>query len=221
MREKAGQILFHYHRHAKCVGLVEEGGLAVLPQRLVNMRRRPDLVVMPFWQERHRIALLPADLLGGMFGNAVMVGGQHRLGIFDVELFLSRLGLALGILDRDTGSPQMIAKRAHQMLFLGCLQDIVILVITTNRLQIAEAGFADVVVALFENKKFQLGGHHRLEAKRPGAGHLTLQHGARRMGHLFMRVVVENVAKHKHRALEPGQPPDCREVGLHDVVAIT
>ena len=185
------------------------------------MRRGPDLVVMPFRQERHGVALLPANLLGGMFGNAVMVGCQHRLGISDVELLLSGLGLALGILDWDTSSPQMIAKRAHQMLFLGGLQDIVILVIAADRRQVAEAGFADVIEALFENEEFQLGGHHRLEAKRPCAGHLTLQHGARRMRHLFMRLVVEDVAKHKHRALKPGQPPDCRQVGLHDVVAIT
>ena len=72
----------------------------------MDVRRGPDLVVMPFRQERHRVALLPADLLGGMFGNAVMVGCQHRLGISDVELLLSGLGLALGILDWNTGSPR-------------------------------------------------------------------------------------------------------------------
>ena len=102
MREKAGQILLHYRRHAERIVLVEEDRLAVLPQRLVNMCRGPDLVVMPFRQERHRVALLPADLLGGMFGDAAMVGCQHCLGIFDVKLFLSRLGLAL---EFSTGTP--------------------------------------------------------------------------------------------------------------------
>ena len=48
---------------------------------------------------------------------------------FDVQLFLPGLGLALGVLDRDAGVPQLIADRPHHVLFLGGLQDVIVFVV--------------------------------------------------------------------------------------------
>ncbi|CAI8250238.1 MAG: Uncharacterised protein [SAR116 cluster bacterium] len=114
----------------------------------------------------------------------------------------------------------MVAQRAHQMLFLCCLQDVVVLIVTADRVQIAEAGFADFVKALLEDEEFQLGGHHRCQAQRVGARHLPLQYGARCMPHLFMRVVVQHITQDKCRAIQPGKAAQRRQVRLHDIVAI-
>ena len=59
------------------------------------MRRRADPVGPPFRQEADRMPLLPADFLGGMLGNRVVISGFHRATIADVEFFLTGLGLAL------------------------------------------------------------------------------------------------------------------------------
>ena len=114
-----------------------------------------------------------------MLCDGVVVGGQHHLGIFDVQLFLPGLGLALGILDRNAGCPQMIAERAHDMLFLRRLQDVVVFVIAADRRKIGVSRLADFIETLFENEEFQLGGRHRLEPHCGRPHHLCLQQGAR------------------------------------------
>ena len=58
------------------------------------------------------MALLPADFLGGVFGDRVIICGQHRISIFDIELFLSGFGFTLGIFNRDAGRVEMVVAAA-------------------------------------------------------------------------------------------------------------
>jgi hypothetical protein len=58
----------------------------------------------------------------------VHVGGVERV-VADVDLLLPRIGLALGVLDRDAGAVEAVADRAHHLLLLGRLEDVVVLVV--------------------------------------------------------------------------------------------
>src|SRR5690554_135481 len=90
-------------------------------------------VMMPFGQKGHRMTLLPGDLLDGMLGDGVIIRRIQRACIADVQLLLAGLRLAFGTLYRNPCRIQMVAQGAHDMLLLGGLEDMVILVITTDR----------------------------------------------------------------------------------------
>ena len=218
--QQAGDIAFHQRRHPQVILGVEKGRLAILPQRLVHVAGRSDLVGAPLRQEGHRAALLPGDLLGRVLGDGVVIGRIQRRGVFDVELFLPGLGLALGVFHRDAGVPQVVAQRAHHVLFLGGLQDVVILVHARQRGEVAVALLAQLIKAFLEQEEFQLCRHHGVKAHRLQPLELFLEDRAGRMGDVLMRVVVEHVTEHHHRALEPGHRAQGAKIRLHHVIAI-
>ena len=59
------------------------------------------------------------DLLGAVLQDDVAVGHLERLGIADVDFFLARTPLALGVLDRNAGRLHLVAQPAHHAFFLG------------------------------------------------------------------------------------------------------
>ena len=81
-----------------------------------------------------RVTVLPSDLLDRIFGDGVVVGRQHRFGVFDVQFFLTSLGLTFRVFDRDTSGVKVITDRAHDAFFLGRLEDVVVFVVARNRL---------------------------------------------------------------------------------------
>ena len=219
--DEARHVVLHQRRHAEAVRSIEEGRLAVQrPQRLVDMSGRASSVLVPLGQERDAVALLPGNFLHRMLGDGVIVGAEHGGRVADVQLLLPGLGLALGVFHRDARVVEMVAHRAHHMLFLGGGEDVVVLVIGGDRLQIAEAGLADLVEALLEQEELQLRRHHRLKAHVLQPGHLPLQQGAGRMRHVGVGVVILHVAQHHHRALQPAEAADGGQIRLHHIVAI-
>ena len=115
----------------------------------------------------------------------------------------------------------MVADRAHDRLFLGGLEDVVVLIIGADRLQIAIARAREIAVALLEQEEFELGRHHRLVTELLQALALDLEDLSRRLRHRLVGVVVEKIAQDHRRAFEPGHPPHGRKVRLHHVVAVT
>ncbi len=190
------------------------------PQRLVQVARRSGGALVVLGHEGHRAALRPGDLLDGVLDDDMGVGRGQRPGIADVDLLLAGARLALGTLHRHARAVQPGADRPHHLLLLGGLEDVVVLVVGADRRHAAVAGGMQLGIAVGEEEEFELGGHHRLVAHLAQPGDLPLQHRARRMRHVGMGVMVEHVAEHQRRAVEPRRPPQRREVGLHHVVAV-
>jgi len=155
-----------------------------------------------------------------VFGDRVVLGGVERRCIFDVEFFLPGFGFTLGVLHRDARTEKAVADRAQHILFLGRLQDMIVLVVAGDRLEIAEAFLADLIETFLEQEEFQFGRHDRRQPHVGQAGHLRLQHGARRMRNILVRVMILDIAHHHGCGFEPGNPAEARKIRLHHVVAI-
>ena len=54
-------------------------------------------------------------------------------GVTDIDLFLARSPFALGVLDRNAGVLQAVADGPHDRLYLGGLEDMVVLDIAAGR----------------------------------------------------------------------------------------
>ena len=202
------------------VGVVERG-LGPLPQRQVHMRGAAHHPGPPLGQEGRADPLLPGDLLDRLLGDGVVVGAVHRGGIADVQLFLPRLGLALGILDRHARGQQVIADRPHHMLFLHGGQHVVVEVVGRIGLEHLIVLRPQAVVIALEQKELQFGRHHRRQAHPLGPGDLALQDRAGGMFDVGMVVVVADIAEHHRRPLQPRHAAQRRKVGLHHVVAVS
>ena len=98
-------------------------------------------VVAPLGHEGDGLALQVRDLLDGVLQDGVAVGHLQRIGVADVDLFLARPPLALGVLDRDAGPLQPAADGAHHALLLGGLQDVVVLDVGAGRLQACDSAW--------------------------------------------------------------------------------
>src|SRR5690554_467606 len=153
-------------------------------------------VMMPLWQKGHGMTLLPGNLLDRMLGDGVIVRHVQRTCIADVQLFLTSLCFALGTLHRNACGIKMVAQGTHDMLFLGGLEDMVILVVTTDWRQVAKTLLADLIEAFLEQEELQLGCHQRLKSHLLQACELTLEHGTWRVRYRLMGVVVQYVAQH-------------------------
>ena len=87
----------------------------------------------PARSKRHfamKVIALPwrcAISLHAVLQDHVAVGHGQRVGVADVDLLLARPPLALRVLDRDAGALQAGADRPHHPLFLGGLEDVVVL----------------------------------------------------------------------------------------------
>jgi hypothetical protein len=183
------------------------------------MRRRSGAVGRVFRHEGQAMPRRMGDFLAGVLGDRVHVGGIKGVGIFDVDLLLPRLGLALGIFHRDAGAIQPVADRPHHRFLFGGAKDRVIGIETTKGLHVAVAARVQRVIALVEQIELQLGRHHRIEPQRLGAGDLAFQDGAGRMGD-FGVVMIKHIAHHHRGAGQPRNPAYLRQVGFMHVIAI-
>ena len=225
MGQLPGQEVLHRGRHAMRVCRIAERRGAVRPERLVDMRRRSGAAVVVLCHEGHRAALGPGNFLHRCLGDGVVVGRIHRIGILDVDLFLTSLCLALGTFDRDARAVQTVADGPHHLFLFGGLEQVVILVVIRDRVQIADSSVllqavADRLIGILEDVELQFGRHHRLELQGAGAGHLGLQDRAGGMGHGLMGVVIQQVAQHQHGSRQPGQGAQRGKIGLHHIIAI-
>jgi hypothetical protein len=126
---------------------------------------------------------------------------------------------ALGDLHRDAGGVHVVADRADHALFLGGLQDVVVLDVPAGVLQVPVVLFPGLVVGLVEQVELELRAGLGGPAPLRQAGQLLLQDAARGMGQQ-PAVVVADVAQHQGRALQPGGAAQARRVGLDGEVAV-
>lgn len=103
----------------------------------MDVRRGAGGRVVPLGEEGDRLAALPGDFLAAVLDDRMPVGHRQGVGVTDIDLLLAGGRLALGVLDRDPGSLKAVADRPHHILFLGRLEDVVVLVVTAGELQVA------------------------------------------------------------------------------------
>ncbi|CUH78609.1 hypothetical protein TRM7557_01959 [Tritonibacter multivorans] len=115
---------------------------------------------MPFRQKTCRSPVQMGDLLDAILCQRVVIGCGQRPGIFDVQLFLTRLCLAFGALHRNAHGAQMVADRAHYALFFGGLEDVVVFIVVRDRLEV-EPSPRNLVMGALKQEKLQLRRHHR------------------------------------------------------------
>ena len=199
---------------------VVEGVPPVPPQRLVHMGRGANAIGGDLGQEGRSHAVLMRDLLDRVLGQEVVIGAGQGVGVDDIQLFLPGLGLALGAFHRDAHRIEVIADGLHDRLFLGGLEDVVILVVARHRLHVAKAVGGDLVMGALVEEELQLGGHHGREAHCPGAGDLALEHLTRGVRRGRVGFVVDQVAEHHCGGVEPGHPADRAEIRFHRQIAI-
>ena len=220
MGQQARKVVFHHVRHAVLGGLVEEGGLVALPQRLMHMGRRSGAAVVVFRHEGDGPALLERDLLHAVLDDRVVVGRIQRVGILRVNLFLPRLGLAFRAFDRDARAVKAVADGAHHVFFLGGSEHRIVDVVAAPGLGVAVVRVAQLGIGLLEQEELQFRRHHRGEAHRLRPRNLLFQHRARRMGDLVVAVMVQHVGQHQRGALQPRHPVQRRHVRAQRVIAV-
>ena len=174
---------------------------------------------VPFGHEGHGLALEEGDLLDAVLVDRMAVGHLERFGVAEVELGLARAPFALGELDRDAGGVHAVADRPDQALFLGGLEDVVVLDVPAGGLELFVDLGARHIVRLVEHVELELGRHVDLEALLSCAGDLALQDRARAVRHVFP-MVVDDVAEHERRALQPRDLAQGREVRADREIAV-
>src|SRR5258708_17046313 len=106
----------------------EERVFAILvPQTHVNVAARAGVALVPLRHERDRLAVLPSDLLRGVFVEVMAIGHLQQLGVAQSDLLLSWSPLAFRRLDRNAAALQMRADRADEELLFRALRDLVVL----------------------------------------------------------------------------------------------
>src|SRR3546814_20665276 len=108
-------------RHTRCASVtgVQTCALPIL----VDVRGVAGGVVVPLRHEGDRASLRPGDLLAGVLGDGVPVGGGQGVGIADIDLDLAGVGLALGVLDRAIGALPALGGGTQPVLLLAGLGD--------------------------------------------------------------------------------------------------
>ena len=176
-------------------------------------------LVVPLGHEGHGLAGEMRDLLDAVLQDDVAVGHLQRIGIAHVDLGLAGAPLALGILHRDPGALQPVADRPHHGLFLGGLEDVVILDVAAGRLQILEALFLSRGIGFVEKIELQLAGAEGPAVLGRQPLDLAFQDVARGVRNRFA-VMVGHVAQHQGRALQPRQAAQGLHIRLQDEVAV-
>ena len=133
------------------------------------------------------------------------IGGRHGVGVAEVELVLPVPGLALGELDRDTGSLHAAPDLPEHVLVHRRGEDVVIEDVRDRRGQVTVVLLVRLRVALLVQIELELGGELGRVAELPGVLVLRDQNLARR-GDNGGRVVLDDVAQDQRCAVEPRDP---------------
>ena len=129
----------------------------------MDMAGRPGGVVVPLGHETHTAPVLPGDFLDGIFHQNVSVGHGERVGVVNVELGLTSVGLTLAALDRDPRLVEPIADGPHHIFLTGGLEDVVVLVIGADGRHMVILTLLHLLKGLPENEKLQFGGRGHLQ----------------------------------------------------------
>ena len=201
--------------------LVHEQRLVIeRPQRLVDMRGVARHAIVPLRHEGDGLADVIGNFLGAVLDDRVAVCHFKGLGVADVDLFLAWAPFTLGVLDWNAGTGEAVSQGTHVNLFLGGLEDVIILDVVTRRLEVAIALLVRCLIAVIEQEELELGGHVGLHLHLLEALQLLLQDGARRMRYVLMAVVVKHVAQHQCSTGQPRRAAQRCHVGLQHEVAI-
>ena len=148
------------------------------------------------------------------------VSGLKPARIFNVQLFLTAFGLALGAFDRHARRIERVAHRPHRRFGARIAHQRIVDIVARDRGRIGVARVEELRIAFLEQEEFQLGRHHHVKAHVLGALELRFQHLARRMGDRLVAVMIEQIADHQRRARNPRDQPQRLHVGLHHVIAV-
>ncbi len=193
---------------------------APVPHRGVQVEGRARRAHVVLRHEGDRAALLPGDLLHPVLVEHVAVGHLERVGVAEVDLLLPPPPLALGELHRHARRLHAVADRAHQRLFLGGLEDVVVLEVVRDRREAVVALGPRLVERLAEQVELELGRGLDRVAALGRALELTPQHPARRLLDGLALLGVD-VAEDERGLGQPREEPPRGEVGhqLHVPVA--
>ena len=185
----------------------------------MEVKRAASLGHRPLRHEGHRHLVEGRDLLDPVFVDHMPVGHLQRFGKAQVDLLLPEPPLALAVLHRHRGPFHAVADLTVEPLRFGALQDVVVLDVATVRLEVAVVARRGLLVGVLEQIELELGPGLGVESQLAGAVDLTAQHLARRDGH---RLALHgfDVAEDERGLLQPGQPPNRRQVGMAVHVAV-
>ena len=116
---------------------------------------------------------------------------------------LARGRLTLGEFDRDTSFRHLVPQQAMERFRLGCLQEVVVLVVIPEALRNAVAVLGDLVPRILEDVVLELGPGLDRDPGLAGSFDLALEDGPRRDGDLLMRLLIDRVGQDQGRLLEP------------------
>ena len=183
------------------------------------MERRAGRSHVVLCHERDGGALLPRDFLHPVLVEHVAVGHLEGGRVAEVDLLLSLAPLALGELHGHAGVLHVIADGAHQRLFLGGLEDVVVLEVVRHRRELLVALGPRLVEGLAEEVELELRGGLDLPAALARPLELALQHPARRLLDGYP-LLGEHVAEDERRLGQPRNRPPRRQVWHHLHVAV-
>src|SRR3984893_5558832 len=129
-----------------------------VPDAGVEMERRARRAHLVFRHEGDGRALLPGDLLHAMLVEDVAVRHLEGGPVAEVDLLLPLAPLALGKLHGHAAALHVIADRTDERLFLGGLEDVVVLEVVRNGRELLIPLRARLVEGLAEEVELELGG---------------------------------------------------------------
>ena len=144
---------------------------------------------------------------------------RDRVRVAEVDLLLSRPGLALRALDGDPRRLHPVADLAHERLVVGRGEDRVVEDVRHRRRQVAVVLGVRLGVGLLQQIELELAPEHRLEPGGSRSLNLCFQHLARR-GDDRRAVLPVDVAEHHRRPRQPRHAAQRREIRSQVEVAV-
>ncbi|MCY1527420.1 hypothetical protein D9M68_624880 [compost metagenome] len=156
-----------------------------------------------------------------MLDDGVAVRHGQGVGVADVDLFLPRPPLPFRILHRYPAGLQVLADRPQHRFLAGGLEDAVVLDEMRRGLRMDVVALVDGLVALVEEVELQFRGEHAHIATLGEPRHLLAENGTRAVGQILAVVMIQHIAEHQRRAVQPGHPAQGAQVGLEHEVAVS
>ncbi len=177
------------------------------------------LALVELGHERERVPVLGRDLLGAVLVHDVVVAGDRCLVVAEGDLVLSEVALPLRRLDGHPAAGHAVPDPAQQRLDAGGPHQRVVDVVEVDRPQLPVAGLPRLLVRVVEDHELQLGADERPEPGLCQPSGLPGQDLSRRRDDR-RAVLPQHVGEDHDSPLVPRHPPQRRQVGLHDEVAV-
>ena len=170
--------------------------------------------------ERDAPAVEVGDLLGAVLEDDAPVGRLEDVVVADVDLVLAVGRLALAELDRHVRRGHLVAQEPVQRLGLGRLEEVVVLVVVTERAGHRPAAVGQVLPGVLEHVELELRAGLERVAGRRRPFDLALEDRPRGDRDLEPGLLVDRVGEDHRRAGQPGQDPELVPDRLGDPVAV-